>query len=76
MTKILFEYYRQGLQKLIATVGDDHPRVPALRILQQRLVENLAAPVNADLAATSRAAAHADILETLNRLSLELTGKS
>jgi hypothetical protein len=75
MTKVLFEYYKHGVQKLIAAVGDDHPQVPTLRILQQRLVENLIAATNADLPATSRAVVHADILDALNRLCLELTGK-
>ncbi len=75
MTKVLFEYYKHGVQKLIAAAGDNHPQVPTLRILQQRLVENLIAPVSGDLPATSRAVAHADILDALNRLCLELTGK-
>ncbi len=75
MTKMLFEYYRQGLQKLIAAIGDDHPHVPTLRILQQRLVENLITPPTTDLPATQRAIAHAEILDALNRLCLELTGK-
>lgn len=75
MTKALFTYYKQGLQKLIAAIGDDHPQVAALRILQQRLVENLGALASADLSATDRATAHADILEALNHLCLELTGK-
>lgn len=75
MTKILFEYYKHGVQKLIAAVGDDAPQVPALRILQQRLVENLIASVSTDFPATHRAVAHADILDALNRLCLELTGK-
>ncbi|HQE94237.1 MAG TPA: pentapeptide repeat-containing protein [Anaerolineae bacterium] len=75
MSKVLFEYYKNGVQKLIATVGDDHPQVPTLRILQQRLVENLIATSATDLSATSRAVAHANILDALNRLCLELTGK-
>lgn len=75
MTKVLFDYYKHGLQKLIATVGDDAPQVAALRILQQRLFENLITATSADLPATQRAVAHADILEALNRLCLELTGK-
>lgn len=75
MTKVLFEYYKHGLQKLIAAVGDDAPQVATLRILQQRLFENLIAAASADLPATHRAVAHADILESLNRLCLELTGK-
>jgi uncharacterized protein YjbI with pentapeptide repeats len=76
MTRALFEYYKQGLQKLIAAAGDEKPQVSTLRILQQRLVENLIAPASADPAAIHRAVAHADILEALNRLSIELTGKS
>ncbi|MBN2390120.1 MAG: pentapeptide repeat-containing protein [Anaerolineae bacterium] len=76
MTKALFEYYKQGLQKLITAAGDENPQVSTLRILQQRLVENLIAPAAADLATVQRAAAHADILESLNHLSIELTGRS
>ncbi len=75
MTRALFGYYKQGLQRLIAAIGEEHPQVATLRILQQRLVENLGAPASADTPATERAAAHADILNTLNRLCLELTGK-
>jgi len=75
MTKVLFEYYKHGLQKLIAAVGDDAPQVATLRILQQRLFENLIVAASADLPATHRAVAHADILDALNRLCLELTGK-
>ncbi|HOT92551.1 MAG TPA: pentapeptide repeat-containing protein [Anaerolineae bacterium] len=75
MTRAIFGYYKQGLQRLIAAIGEEHPQVATLRILQQRLVENLGAPASADRPATERATAHADILDTLNRLCLELTGK-
>jgi uncharacterized protein YjbI with pentapeptide repeats len=76
MTKALLEYYKQGLQKLITAAGDENPRVATVRLLQQRLVENLLAPASANLAPIQRAAAHAETLEALNHLSIELTGKS
>ncbi|MBN2004479.1 MAG: pentapeptide repeat-containing protein [Anaerolineae bacterium] len=64
MTKALFARYRWGLKNLMDTLGTEHPRVTAVRILQQHLIENL-----------TNAAARDDIVDRLNQLCLELTGK-
>jgi len=64
MTKTLFARIRWGFQNLFSAIGPNHPRVTAVRILQQHLIENLNDP-----------AARKDILKRINQLSLELTGK-
>ena len=64
MSKALFARYRWGLQNLMEALGSEHPRITAVRILQQHLIENLNDP-----------AAREDILHRLNQLCIELTGK-
>jgi len=64
MTKALFARYRWGLKNLMDTIGTEHPRVTAVRILQQHLIENL-----------TNAPARDDIVNRLDQLCLELTGK-
>ncbi len=64
MNKALFARYRWGLQNLINSLGTKHTRITAVRILQQHLVETLNDP-----------AAREDILNRLNQLCLELTGR-
>ncbi len=74
MSRELLERYRHGILNLVTAIGTDHIRTPEIRELHQRLVENMSDPAAA--ASPAQAAVRAEILDALNRLSLELTGKS
>ncbi|MBN1878097.1 MAG: pentapeptide repeat-containing protein [Anaerolineae bacterium] len=74
MTKEQLEKYRRGILNLVTTAGTSHVRVPEVRELHQRLVDNMSNP--AAEASPAQAAMRAEVLDELNRVSLDLTGRS
>ncbi len=73
MTQAYFYHYRLGMQKLIATLGRDHPRIHEVQVLQHRLTENIAQTLEHGNA-PALDAGRERILESCERLSLLLTG--
>ncbi len=75
MTKSHPDYYRMGIRRLLEEVGPNHPSYADLLTLQQRLEENLedTERFGAD---PSLQANRARILDSCNRLSLSVTGRS
>jgi tetratricopeptide (TPR) repeat protein len=70
----VFEAYRQGLQTFITALGDRHPQLAQVHILQQRLLDNLQDAATHGDTETLRND-RARILDELNQLSLQTTGK-
>ncbi len=70
-----FRAYKRGLRRLLAVLGKDHPRLPEVLILHHRLMQNMEdtaeQPTNPTLDAS-----RARILESCNRISQILIGKS
>lgn len=73
MTQAYLYHYRLGMQKLVATLGKDHPRIHEVQVLQHRLTENLAQALeHGDTPALDDSRER--ILESCERLSRLLTG--
>lgn len=71
----LWNQYRDGLHELLDRLGQDHPSYTEVLVLQQRLLENLARARLYGDTQTSRAE-RIQLLDALNRLSLETVGKT
>jgi len=70
-----FYHYRLGMQKLVAALGREHPRIYEARILQHRLNENLAQTLEHGTTPALEDS-RARILESCERLSRLSTGAS
>lgn len=75
MSQAYFYHYRLGMQKLVTTLGRDHPRFYEARILQHRLTKNLAETLEHG-ATPALGDDRARILESCERLSRLLTSAS
>ncbi len=73
MTQAYFYHYRLGMQKLIATLGKDHPRIHEVQVLQHRLTENVAQTLEHG-STPALDDSRERILESCERLSRLLTG--
>jgi len=73
MKRLRFDHYKDGMRKLVASLGRDHPRIGEVLILQHRLTENIVNALKGGDSPSLRAS-RAQILESCNRISLLLVG--
>ena len=71
----IFSAYERGLEKLLERLGKDHPRYGEVLVLQSRLLENIAQARRYGDTETRRAE-RAQIVDALNRLTMETIGES
>ena len=71
----IFRSYREGLKQLLARLEQEHPRYPEGLVLQSRLLENIFQAQQYGDTETHRAA-RAQVLDALNRLTMEALGYS
>jgi uncharacterized protein YjbI with pentapeptide repeats len=75
MSNVKLDTYQRGIRNLLARMGSGHARSDAVRALHQRLIDNLTeAQEQGD--SLAQVAERADILDRLNRITLDLTGRS
>ncbi len=75
MTQAYFYHYRQGMQKFVAALGREHPRIHEVQVLYHRLTKNMAEVLEHG-STPALEDGLARILESCERLSLLLTGTS